>query len=62
MTAKIHRLLMTIGAIAVGLGSVWNLAEVQPLGIPPEAGAVSSLIAAIAILVANSIRANYDAD
>ena len=61
MSATIHRLLMTVGGIFSGLGSVWSLAEVQPLGIPPEVGAVCALAAAIAILVANAVRANFAA-
>ena len=59
MTANIHRVLMTIGAIASGLGSVWSLSDVQPLCIPPEVGAVCALTAAITIVVANAVRANF---
>lgn len=62
MTATVHRVLMTIGGIASGLGSVWTLTEVQPLGIPPEVGAVCALVAAVAIVAANAIRANFPAD
>jgi len=62
LTATIHRYLMTIGAIFSGLGSVWSLAEVQPLGIPPEVGAVCALVAALAIVVANAVRANFGVD
>ena len=61
MSATIHRLLMTVGGIFSGLGSVWALAEVQPLGIPAEVGAVCALAAAIAIVVANAVRANFPA-
>lgn len=61
MSSRIHRLLMTLGAFLTGLGSIWSLSEVQPLGIPPEVGAVCALVAAAAILLANAIRANYPA-
>lgn len=61
MSAKIHRLLITVGSFFGGLGSVWTLSEVQVLGIPPEVGAVCALIAAVTTLGANAIRANYPA-
>ena len=61
MSATVHRLLITIGSFFGGLGGGWTLAEVQPLGIPPEVGAVCTLIAAIAILAANAWRANWPA-
>lgn len=61
MTAQLHRLLMTLGGLFGGMGSIWTLTEVQPLGIPDEAGAVTALIAALCILLANTIRANYPA-
>lgn len=62
MTATIHRVFMTIGGIAAGLGSVWTLSEVQPLGIPEQVGAVTALIASVAILVGNTVRANFPSE
>ena len=59
MTATIHRVLMTIGGIASGMGSVWTLSEIEPLGIPSEAGAITALVAALSIIAANTIRANW---
>jgi len=61
MSARIHRLLMAAGAFFSGLGSIWSIAEVQPLGIPAEVGAICALVAAVAILGATVIRANYPA-
>lgn len=62
MTAKAHRLLITLGSIFTGLSGVWSLTEVQPLGIPQEVPAITTLVGSIFILVANAIRANYGVD
>jgi len=59
MSATVHRLLITIGSFFGGLGGVWTLAEVQPLGIPPEVGAVCTLIASVAVIAANAWRASW---
>ena len=59
MTGTIHRVLMTIGGIAAGIGGLFALPENSTLGIPAEAGAILALIAGISILVANTIRANW---
>jgi hypothetical protein len=59
MSARIHRLVITLGSIFTGLASVWGLSEVQVLGIPEEVPAVCTLVGAILMLVANAIRANY---
>jgi len=61
MNVTVHRVLMTVGGMFSGLGGVWSLSEVEPLGIPPEAGAVCALIAAVAIISANTWRANWPA-
>lgn len=59
MTAHAHRALVAIGGFFGGLGGLWSLSEVEPLGIPVEVGAVCSVIAFVAVLAANVIRANY---
>jgi hypothetical protein len=61
MGATLHRWLMFIGGTAGGLGGLWTLTDVEPLGIPTEAGAVCSLVAFIAILLANQIRIAWPA-
>ena len=62
MTATVHRVLVTIGSFFGGLGSLWTLSEVEPLGIPQEAGAVCALIAFVAMLAANVWRSNWGVD
>jgi len=59
MTATIHRLLMTIGSIAAGLGGILATPDFEPLNIPAEAGVVCTLVAALVMLVANTVRANW---
>lgn len=59
MTATLHRLLLTIGSFFGGLGGLWALSDVQVLGIPPEVGAVCSIIAFTTNLLANAIRVNW---
>ena len=59
MTARVHRVLVTLGSFFAGLSGVWQLSEVQPLGIPEEVPAVTALIAAIVMLAANVWRANW---
>jgi len=59
MTATIHRILMTIGSIAAGLGGIVAMPDFEPLGIPAEAGAILALVSAVVMLVGNTIRANF---
>lgn len=59
MSTTIHRVLMTIGGIAGGLGGLFALPENATLGIPPQAGAIAAIIAGACIVVANTIRANW---
>lgn len=59
MTGTIHRLLMTIGGIAAGVGGLFALPENSALGIPPQGGAILALIAGGCIIIANTIRANW---
>lgn len=58
MTGNIHRILMTLGAIGAGVGSLIGT-DTTPLGIPPEAGAWFAFAAAVAIMAANAVRANW---
>ena len=59
MTATIHRLLITVSSLFGGLGGLWSLTEVEPLGIPPEVGAVCAMIAFVTNIGANAVRANW---
>ncbi len=59
MTSTIHRLLMTIGGVAAGIGGLFALPENSTLGVPPEVGAWLALIAGASIIIANTIRANW---
>lgn len=60
MTKTVHRILMTVGGIAAGLGGLFALPENSTLGIPPEAGAWLALIAGAAVVAANAVRANWE--
>lgn len=60
MTKTIHRILMTVGGIAAGVGGLFALPENATLGIPPEAGAWLALLAGVCIVAANTIRANFE--
>lgn len=62
MEAKTHRLLVTIGSIAAGIGGIVGLSDYAILNIPPEVGAALSLSAAVLTVVANAIRANWGSD
>ena len=59
MSKTIHRVLMTAGGIAAGLGGLFALPENSTLGVPPQAGAWLALIAGGCIVAANAIRANW---
>lgn len=59
VTSTIHRVLMTFGGIAAGLGGLFALPENSTLGIPQQAGALLALIAGASIIIANTIRANW---
>lgn len=62
MTKTVHRVLMTVGGIAAGLGGLLALPENATLGVPPEAGAWLAMIAGVAIMAANTIRAQWGGD
>jgi len=59
MTSTIHRIFMTAGGIASGIGGLFALPGNSTLGIPPEAGAILALAAGVCIIIANTIRANW---
>ena len=50
---------MTIGGIAVAFGALIAMPQFAVLMIPDTVGAVLALVGAGAILVANTIRANW---
>lgn len=62
MGATVHRVLMSIGGIAAGLGGLFALPENSTLGVPPEVGAWLALIAGASIIAANTVRANWGSD
>ena len=59
MTATVHRILITVGSFLGGLTAIWQMSEVEPLGIPVVFGSITALSAAIVMLLANAIRANW---
>lgn len=59
MNATIHRVLITLGSFAAGLGAVFALPDAGIIGIPTEAGAVTAIVSAVVMLAANVWRANW---
>jgi hypothetical protein len=59
LTGRLHRLLITLGSIFTGLTGVWSLSEADVLGIPDEVAALCTIAGAVAVAIANAIRANY---